>query len=132
MGWFKQQLLKRALKKAWYPHVKFDFSKWGFEIILIDPTPIRILLDDGTDNWKEISRLAFEITNEIIKMTHYEINESSMELLKGGVTMNDADSMSELETLALNNRILEYENQYHTSIMERYIDYILTCGYKYL
>lgn len=133
MSWFKRQMLKRALEKAWSPHVKFDFSKWGFEITLIDSVPVRDLLEDIGVDWEIISRLAFEITNEIIEMVYYEIDPSSIDAVVQGVTMYKADEISAYETRELNRNIREYESMDKGSnIMDIYIDYILTRGHKHI
>lgn len=132
MGWFRRQRLRHALKKEWNPNVKFDIDEWGFVITLINPTPVKSILDDGYITWNEISKLAFEATEEILKFIQYEISDKSLNKVKEGVTINDTNTISDNETRDLLHSIWVYEEKFNMSVKEWYIDYILTCGHKYI
>lgn len=132
MKWLRLIQLRRVLRKAWFPRVTFNVSMWGFVINMIDTDPVIKLLKFGTERCHEISKLAYEITDEIVKHVGYSISDESLNKLKHGVSMDDADRISMEETHALRKCILAYENVYHTNIRDWYIEYIMTCGDKYI
>lgn len=132
MRWFRRQLLRRALRKEWNPKIVFDIGEWGFTITLINPIPIKMILEDIDADWKEISKLVFEATEEILKFVQYGISDESLRKVGNGVTMNDAKAISSNETRELLHLMWKYEETFSMSINEWYIDYILTRGYNYI
>ncbi|MCM1223919.1 MAG: hypothetical protein NC548_56650 [Lachnospiraceae bacterium] len=134
MGLVRRHLLKRAINANWAPKVVFDIGKWGFVITMVNPTPIRFLLeDDSNELWKRVSEIAYNATNEIIDMIGYNINDINMDRIRGkGVSMNDADDITTSETLALHNYILMYEDKYDMSIKDWFIDYIMIHGKEFI
>lgn len=132
MKWLRRIQLRRILRKAWCPKVTFDASIWGFVITMIDTDPVVKLLGFGTERYCEISKLVYEVTDEIIKVIKYNISDESLDNIGHGVSMNDMEEISTRETCALGTCIYTYEHMNHTNVMEWYIDYIIVCGNKYI
>lgn len=131
MGWLRRYKLKRLLKREWNPTVKFDISTWSFRIFMVNEDAVNAALKSDP-YYQELGKLASEATQENIKVVRYNISDTSLKRLNGGVSMNDADYISWSETMALKELISDYDNRHAISIMNAFIEYIVVCGYKYL